>query len=121
MDSWVGDLAHRPEKRRLKAQSLANDGLARYSLRASAIPKLVCYRIVGEKFESIIWICCWESSELEVAIHVFSRIVARSPHLLLFFVVCAHITVLLDGNGTNTLRTDIIAYVCFRARSRSAR
>ena len=53
MDSCVGDLAHRPEKRRLKAQSLANDRLARYSLRASAIPKRVCYRIVGEEFESI--------------------------------------------------------------------
>ena len=109
MDSCVGDLAHRPEKRRLKAQSLANDGLARCSLRASAIPKRVCYRIVGEEFESVIWICYWESSELEVAIHVFSRIVARSPQLSLFFIVFACITVLVDGNGTDTLRTDVIA------------
>lgn len=51
MDSCVGDLAHRPGKRQLKSQSLANGGLARYSLRASAIPKRVCYRIVDEEFE----------------------------------------------------------------------
>ena len=47
--TWPTDQENVSSK--LKAQSFASDGCARYSLRASATPKRVCYRIVDEEFE----------------------------------------------------------------------